>query len=1105
MSNSRVQTSFTNTGPKRYVPYLSPNGGQMDAGQTVTMSGLLESSLALNYPPSVLQAFLTDQAMSLITVTYTITGINSGASFTPGSVIFANSSGQESEDNANFFYDNVGKGLGLGTTTPSSTLDMTGALTVRGMTAPAVSASGTGVIYFDSGTNQFMVSENGGAYAVLVGGGGGSSAFNAITSGINTTATMTFGVGSQMMVDPGGNGVNQSSIESNTTVAGAFAGFALDGTGLGFNTLIGSGAATNMVSGSHNTAVGVSALGNNVTGSNNVALGYKALISNTVDANVAVGYQALQSNSNGLRNTAVGFNAMRFQSTVNDADNTAVGYQAGMNMAISASGGNTLIGSQVAATLTSGTSNVVVGFMADVHSGSGSQLVVVGASAGTTTQGVSIGGFAGSASMSGISNTIVGWGSGSAISTGSRNTLLGAAVGQSLTTGDSNVLLGTGAAATMAAGAQNIIIGDSAGNNVTDDTQIVVIGYQAGQGALSGNTGSVFVGFQAGFVSTGNNNVGVGWEALWGNTTGADNIGIGASAGNNTTTGSHNVSIGTGAQPSQNTDSSAVSIGYSAIAGNLGVTLGSGAGHAGSTGAANTIVGQAAGISLSSGNLNVIIGQSAAQSLNTGASNVLIGYNVIGLQSGGQNVLMGATCSSSGTGTSDSVGIGYGVISASQCVTIGSGASTNSNVACIAIGYHTHAATGGLIIGQSKNSSTGNDLIVESGDVGIRRVGATILTITDGNGGAGALSFNNMNAPATALGTGVIYYDTATNKLMASENNGAFVDIIGGGGSPAFSAITSGTNTTATMTVGSGCTVLVDSGGSLGECAGNNTSTILGNSAGLTADGGTINCTFIGYSAGLNASGRANITCVGAQAGGSTIAEECTYIGSSAGKNAAGVNDNDNTFVGYQAGLNASGAAVGQNTLIGANTAATLTTGDYNTILGTSTDVFAATTANAILIGTQNSGHTDSIIIGTSKTSSTANDLIIETPDVGLRRVAATVLSVSAGSPSTYGTLKASSMIMSGIQTVTTTYVVALADFLVKCDATGGGFPVTLPPASDYAGRIINIKKIDSSANAITLTPDGTDTIETAATLPISVQYVSITLISDGVSDWSII
>ncbi|MDG0815896.1 phage tail protein [Bdellovibrio svalbardensis] len=58
--------------------------------------------------------------------------------------------------------------VGIGTTAPSSVLDVNGAVTVRGMVAPAVSAAGQGRIYFDSTSNTYKVSQNGGAYVDLI-------------------------------------------------------------------------------------------------------------------------------------------------------------------------------------------------------------------------------------------------------------------------------------------------------------------------------------------------------------------------------------------------------------------------------------------------------------------------------------------------------------------------------------------------------------------------------------------------------------------------------------------------------------------------------------------------------------------------------------------------------------------------------------------------------------------------------------------------------------------------------------------------------------------------------------------------------------------------
>ena len=47
------------------------------------------------------------------------------------------------------------------------------------------------------------------------------------------------------------------------------------------------------------------------------------------------------------------------------------------------------------------------------------------------------------------------------------------------------------------------------------------------------------------------------------------------------------------------------------------------------------------------------------------------------------------------------------------------------------------------------------------------------------------------------------------------------------------------------------------------------------------------------------------------------------------------------------------------------------------------------------------------------------------------------------------------------------------------------------------------LKKIDSSANAITITPNGSQKIDGASSWTLSTQYEAITLVSDG-SNWHV-
>ena len=70
-----------------------------------------------------------------------------------------------------FFLDASADHVGLANNNPSSLLDLAGALTVRGMVAPAVSPATQGRLYFDSGTNKWRISENGAAYVDLLSSG----------------------------------------------------------------------------------------------------------------------------------------------------------------------------------------------------------------------------------------------------------------------------------------------------------------------------------------------------------------------------------------------------------------------------------------------------------------------------------------------------------------------------------------------------------------------------------------------------------------------------------------------------------------------------------------------------------------------------------------------------------------------------------------------------------------------------------------------------------------------------------------------------------------------------------------------------------------------
>ncbi len=88
--------------------------------------------------------------------------------------------------------------------------------------------------------------------------------------------------------------------------------------------------------------------------------------------------------------------------------------------------------------------------------------------------------------------------------------------------------------------------------------------------------------------------------------------------------------------------------------------------------------------------------------------------------------------------------------------------------------------------------------------------------------------------------------------------------------------------------------------------------------------------------------------------------------------------------------------------------------------------------------------------------------------------------------------------------TKTAAYTATDSDTVILCDATAGAFTVTLPTAVGRTGKVFYIKKIDATANAVTIAGDGAETIDGETTQSISTQYNALKLISDG-SEWHIL
>jgi hypothetical protein len=81
-------------------------------------------------------------------------------------------------------------------------------------------------------------------------------------------------------------------------------------------------------------------------------------------------------------------------------------------------------------------------------------------------------------------------------------------------------------------------------------------------------------------------------------------------------------------------------------------------------------------------------------------------------------------------------------------------------------------------------------------------------------------------------------------------------------------------------------------------------------------------------------------------------------------------------------------------------------------------------------------------------------------------------------------------------------YTITTSDEVVIADAAAASFTLTLPTAVGNTGKVYWVKKIDATANTVTIDGDGAETIDGAATAVLTTQYEAITVISDGTEWW---
>jgi hypothetical protein len=255
-------------------------------------------------------------------------------------------------------------------------------------------------------------------------------------------------------------------------------------------------------------------------------------------------------------------------------------------------------------------------------------------------------------------------------------------------------------------------------------------GYEIGGSVFdygSATTGNSFLGFAGNLTSTGNENVGVGYQTLAASTTGGENTGIGFRALSSNTGGFFNTAVGGAALATNVTGSDNTAVGTAA--------------SQNTTGANNTAVGFRALENNTTGTLNTAVG-SFAEVGSSGLTNATaIGANAI--VSASNALVLGSTGSAA-----VNVGIGTATPTARLAV-IGSETTANGSGAGIQL---TNTASGGMdyyfrVGATGTNTSAGslsiaNDdeyimTMTANGNIGLQTQSPTnIFTIVQGGGQA---------------------------------------------------------------------------------------------------------------------------------------------------------------------------------------------------------------------------------------------------------------------------------------------------------------------------------------------------------------------------------
>jgi hypothetical protein len=426
---------------------------------------------------------------------------NSLPALTNGSVLFSNGT-TIAQDNANLFWDNTNKRLGVGTNAPAFDLEVSRSLN---STYAAINIRNTSVL--SNATTVFRVQDNSTGVCEFGLGGTGHSTLSNVGYFFTSKSILDFYANS-------GNRMRIFGLTGNVLIqnAGTFtdAGFRLDVNG------------TTRLNG--NTSIGGATAGARLDVRAQGALSTDIAFRVRNSADTADLFLTRGSGDSFINTLRIG------KGSNNLSENTIFGFESGRS--ITTGNFNTLIGFQTGATLTTGRFNTFVGRNSGVTASEAINNTFVGSSSGqaltTGIDNTSLGCNSLSSNLTGQQNVAIG-SSSLKLNSSSFNTALGFKSGEK-STGLDNTLLGCESMSNLTTGNYNVSIGSSAGRFISGFSTIntlcsnsIFIGRFASP--LSDNqTNQIVIGYEA--VGLGSNTVVLGNNSII-TTALKGNVGIG--------------------------------------------------------------------------------------------------------------------------------------------------------------------------------------------------------------------------------------------------------------------------------------------------------------------------------------------------------------------------------------------------------------------------------------------------------------------------------------------------------------------------------------------------------------------------------------------------